>query len=167
MFCSLSFLFLCVWSCVPGFSLLREVPGMQVNSLWTGTSKGGWCEYKLCLFPVVPGLLQGWALWGRGVYCISVLSACFSPSTTARDSQTQGLNQIKTPGEKTQHTHWGEKGTWWSFFHALYFPYLNFCQIETFHLTPCLSDLYLMIHSDDIAKLIFIESRFNHLQSPL
>ena len=79
------------------------------------------------------------------------------------------LNQKKPQGKKRQSILTGERE---KKKYIIVFPLCSLLfmsellQIETSCLIPCLSDLYL-IHSDDIAKLIFIKSQLDHLQSPL
>ena len=78
------------------------------------------------------------------------------------------LNQNKTPGKnRAEHPHWRGKKRYIIVLPPCSLLFMSeLLQIETFCLIPSLSDLYLLIHSDDIAKLIFIKSQLNHLQSP-
>lgn len=80
------------------------------------------------------------------------------------------LNQNKTLGEKkkkAEHPHWREKKKYIIVLPPCSLLFMSeLLQMETFCLIPCLSDLYL-IHSDDIAKLIFTESTRSFTVSPL
>lgn len=80
------------------------------------------------------------------------------------------LNQNKTLGKKkkkAEHPHWREKKKYIIVLIPCSLLFMSeLLQMETFCVIPCLSDLYL-IHSDDIAKLIFTKSQLDHLQSPL
>lgn len=68
---------------IPGFSLLTELPRMQVIFHRMGRNKGGEYEQRSHLFEVIPGLLQGWALPSCGLYVCSF-----------HDSQTQGQGHL-------------------------------------------------------------------------
>lgn len=76
---------------VPGFSLLTEVPGMQISSHRTGRPArlGNVNTCSVCSKLLQSSCETGLCI-GGDIYYISFVSTFFSPSTIAAESKTQG-----------------------------------------------------------------------------